>query len=90
MCEAGGGYSGNAVALSESFDASEYAGQISFSRVTCVVKGQGQTLDAKGAGRIFYGSGAGSSLELHGVVLKNGNLVGVVRLVASVHMRYFL
>jgi hypothetical protein len=56
MCEAGGEYSGNAVALSELFDASEYAGQISFSRVTCVVKGQDQTLDAKGAGRIFYGT----------------------------------
>jgi hypothetical protein len=42
MCEAGGEYSGNAVALSELFDASEYAGQ-------------DQTLDAKGAGRIFYG-----------------------------------
>jgi hypothetical protein len=30
-------------------------------------------LDAKGVGRFFYGSGAGSSLELHGVILKNGN-----------------
>jgi hypothetical protein len=51
LCEAGD----NEVALSKSFDASAYAGQISFSRVTCVVKGQGQTLDAKGAGRTSYG-----------------------------------
>jgi hypothetical protein len=46
-------------------------------------------LDAKGAGRFFYGSGAGSSLELHGVILKNGNAFPV-RLVDSVQMRYFL
>jgi hypothetical protein len=69
LCEAGG----NEVALGESFDASEYTGQIDFSGVTCVVRGQGQTLDAKGAGRIFFGGGAGSSLEVHGLVLKNGN-----------------
>jgi hypothetical protein len=69
LCEAGG----NVVTLSGSFDASEYVEQIDFSGVTCVVKGQGQTLDAKGAGRFFYGNGAGSSLELHGVILKNGN-----------------
>jgi hypothetical protein len=81
LCEAGG----NVVTLSGSFGASEYADQplsyegnhgyhqIDFSGVTCVVKGQGQTLDAKGAGGFFWGSGAGSSLELHGVILKNGN-----------------
>ena len=67
-CEAGG----NEVTLSDSFDASSYSGQIDFSGKTCVVKGQGQTLDAKGAGRFFYGYGAGSSLEVHGLVLKNG------------------
>jgi hypothetical protein len=39
----------------------------------CVVKGQGQALDAKGGGRFFYANGAGSSLEVHGLVLKNGN-----------------
>jgi hypothetical protein len=63
LCEAGG----NEVALSDSFDASSYPGQITSSGKTCVVKGQGQALDAKGAGRFFYGSGAGSSLEVHGL-----------------------
>jgi hypothetical protein len=70
-CEAGG----NEVSLSDSFDGSVYPGQINFSGQTCVIIGQGQTLDAKGAGRFFYGSGAGSSLEVHGLVLKNGKLV---------------
>jgi hypothetical protein len=54
-CEAGG----NEVALSDSFDASSCAGQINFSGRTCVVIGQGQALDAKKAGRFFYGNGAG-------------------------------
>jgi hypothetical protein len=67
-CEAGG----NEVTLSDSFDASVYAGQINFSGKTCVVIGHGQTLDAGKSGRFFYGSGAGSSLEVHGLVLKNG------------------
>jgi predicted outer membrane repeat protein len=68
LCEAGG----IEVALSESFDASKYSGLINFSGKTCKIIGQGQVLDAKGAGRFFYGSGAGSSLEVHGLVLKNG------------------
>jgi hypothetical protein len=68
-CEAGG----NEVTLSDSFDASVYAGQIDFSRKTCVVIGHGQTLDAGKSGCFFYGSGAGSSLEVHGLVLMNGN-----------------
>jgi hypothetical protein len=71
LCEAGG----NEVTLSDAFDASEYEGQIDFSGVTCVVRGQGQTLDAKGGGRVFYASDAGSSLEVHGLILKNGNAV---------------
>jgi hypothetical protein len=72
-CEAGG----NEVTLAgSSFDGdSLYPGQIDFSGKTCVVIGQGQTLDAKGAGRFFFGSGAGSSLEVHGLILKNGNEV---------------
>jgi hypothetical protein len=70
LCEAGG----NEVTLSNSFDASSYPGQIIFSGKTCVVKGQGKTLDAKEGGRFFYGSGAGSSLEVHGLVLKNGHV----------------
>jgi hypothetical protein len=72
-CEAGG----NEVSLSDSFDGSVYPGQILFSGRTCVIIGQGQTLDAKAAGRFFYGEGAGSSLEVHGLVLKNGKSVTV-------------
>jgi hypothetical protein len=70
-CEAGG----NEVTLAGSSfdDDSLYPGQIDFSGKTCVVIGQGQTLDAKGAGRFFYGNVAGSSLEVHGLILKNGN-----------------
>ena len=67
-CEAGG----NEVTPSDSFDASVYAGQIDFSGKTCVVISHGQTLDAGKSGRFFYGSGAGSSLEVHGLVLMNG------------------
>jgi hypothetical protein len=72
-CEAGG----NEVTLSDSFDASSYAGEINFSGKTCVVIGQGQTLDAKKAGRFFSGRGAASSLEVHGLVLKNGHAIYV-------------
>jgi hypothetical protein len=63
------------VSLSSSFDGSVYPGQIDFSDKTCVIIGQGQTLDAKGAGRFFFGIGTGSSLEVHGLILKNGNAV---------------
>jgi hypothetical protein len=68
-CEAGD----NEVTLGSSFDGSVYPGQIDFSDKTCVIIGQGQTLDAKSAGRFFSGVGAGSSLEVYGLVLKNGS-----------------
>jgi hypothetical protein len=68
LCEAGG----NEVALTDSFDTSSYTEQIDFSGRTCVVIGHGKTLAAGKSGRFFYGSGAGSSLEVHGLVLKNG------------------
>ena len=70
-CEAGG----NEVSLSDSFDSSGYPGEVVFSGKTCVIIGQGQILDAKGVGRFFYGKGAGSSLEVHGLVLRNGKVV---------------
>jgi hypothetical protein len=79
-CEAGG----NEVSLSDTFDSSVYPGEIDFSGKTCVIIGQGQTLDAKveevigqalRAGRFFYGSGTGSSLEVRGLVLKYGKAV---------------
>jgi hypothetical protein len=67
-CEAGG----NEMTLSDTFDSSVYPGETDFSGKTCVIIGQGQTLDANGAGSFFYGSGAGSSLEVRGLILKNG------------------
>jgi hypothetical protein len=78
-CEAGD----SEVSLSDSFDSSVYPGQIDFSGKTCVIIGQGQTLDQKNSrrkgqssGLFFFGSGAGSSLEVHGLVLKNGAVRG--------------
>jgi hypothetical protein len=85
LCEAGG----NEVTLTDDFDASSYDGQIDFSGKTCVVKGQGQTLDAKGAGRFFYGSGAGSSLEVHGLVLMNGSTGYVSNFKAAFSRNFF-
>jgi hypothetical protein len=63
LCEAGG----NEVTLTESFEASSYTEQIDFSGKACVVIGSGKTVDAGKSGRFFYGSGAGSSLEVHGL-----------------------
>jgi hypothetical protein len=84
MCEAGG----NEVSLSDSFDGSVYSGHIDFSGKTCMIKGRGQILDANEGGRFFYGMGAGSSLEVHGLVLKNGKFsAGHVRL--SFHLHFF-
>ena len=73
LCEAGG----NDVTLSESsFDASSYPGQIDFSGKSCIIWGSGQTFDLGGAGRFAYGHGSGSSLELHGLIIKNGRVDG--------------
>ena len=43
-----------------------------FSGKVIIIRCNGQTLDAKEAGRIFYGRGSGSSLEVHGCVLTRG------------------
>ena len=68
-CEAGGGD----VTLSKTFVAGAYPGEIRIPRGgTCVFRGKGQVLDARNAGRLFRVSGTGSSLEIHGLVLKNG------------------
>lgn len=64
LCEAGG----NEVMLSGSF--LTYPGQINFSGKTCVIRGNGQTLDAAGAGRFAYGRGSGSSLTLYDLTLQ--------------------
>ena len=68
LCEAGG----NDITLSQLFDASSYPGQIDFSGKSCVIRGSGQTFDMGKRGRFAYGSGSGSSLELHGLTIQNG------------------
>jgi predicted outer membrane repeat protein len=83
-CEAGG----EDVILSSSFNAGSYPGSIDFSGVACVIRGQGQTLDAamtlESGGntstslkRFFSGSGPGSRLEVHALTLKNGEVSSV-------------
>jgi hypothetical protein len=66
-CEAG-----EIVTLSKTFVAGAYPGEIRIRHGgTCVFRGKGQVLDARNAGRLFSVS-HGSSLEIHGFVLKNG------------------
>jgi hypothetical protein len=50
-----------------------YTGEISFSGKAITLWGQEKVLDAAGGGRFFSGDGDGSFLELHVVVLQNGN-----------------
>ena len=75
QCEAG-----FEVSLAQSFegDSASYPGPINFSGKVCVIRGNGKTLDAAGApdccGRFFTGSGTGSSLEVHDLTLRNGNV----------------
>ena len=71
QCEAG-----YEVSLAQSFegDSASYPGEIDFSGKVCVIRGNGKTLDAGGAGRFFTGSGTGSSLEVHGLTLRNARL----------------
>ena len=72
LCEAGG----NDITLSQTFDASSYPGEINFSGKSCVIRGSGQTFDLNKTGRFLrrfaYANGAGSSLELHGLTIMNG------------------
>jgi hypothetical protein len=58
-------------------DVGAYSSEISFSSKNITLWGQGKVLDASGGGRIFEGEGAGSFLELHDVVLQNGEANGV-------------
>jgi hypothetical protein len=71
QCEAG-----SEVSLAQSFegDSASYPGPINFSGKVCVIRGNGKTLDAGGAGGFFTGSGTGSSLEVHDLTLRNGNV----------------
>ena len=64
-----------------------YSGEISFSGKAITLWGQEKVLDAAGGGRVFSGDGAGSLLELHNVVLQNGqsgSVSGRVLVVATV------
>jgi hypothetical protein len=63
---------GCTIVLSEGFNMGSFTGEICFNLKDITVWGQGGVLDALGGERFFKGSGAGSSLKLHDVVLQNG------------------
>eukprot|EP00935_MAST-01C_sp_MAST-1C-sp1_P000910 g910.t1 len=64
--------SSGTIVLSASFAMGDYTSQCEFSGKAIIVRCDGKVLDANKQGRFFYGSGGGSSLELHGCTLKNG------------------
>jgi hypothetical protein len=86
VCDTANG--GCTITLSDDFVMGSYIGEIDFSGKAITIWGQGQVLDASGGGRFFKGIGAGSSLELHDVVLQNGkpDVSGRVLVVATVVM----
>jgi hypothetical protein len=65
---------GCTIILSGNFVMGSYTGQISSSGKAITLWGQEKVLDAAGGGggQFFSGDGAGSLLELHDVVLQNG------------------
>jgi predicted outer membrane repeat protein len=66
---------GCTITLSDDFVMGSYSGEIDFSGKTITICAQGKVLDASGywySGLYFNGNGAGSLLELHDVVLQNG------------------
>jgi hypothetical protein len=74
-----GSISNGTLVLSDGFEMGTYVkttetlqGGIDFSGKKFVLIGNGKILDAGGQGRFFYGSGSGSSLEVHGVPMRNG------------------
>jgi hypothetical protein len=69
-CEEGGAI----VSLAVSFPTvGSYPGEILVSAgKTCVIQGNGKTLDAGGGGPIFKVSDTGSSLQVHNLALING------------------
>jgi hypothetical protein len=50
-----------------------YPGEIFLDGTTCVIQGNGKTLDAGGRGRFFQVKNTGSSLQVHNLALVNGN-----------------
>jgi hypothetical protein len=82
---------GCTIYLRSDFDMGSYTGEIDFSNKYITIWGQGGTLlDAAGGGRFFAGSGAGSWLVLHGVVLQNGAADSMVSLGITFHAHYLL
>jgi hypothetical protein len=78
---------GCTIVLRDDFVMGSYSGEISFSGKTISIWGQGTVLDASGGGRFFNGNGVDSLLELHDVVLQNGQadaVSGRVLVVATV------
>jgi hypothetical protein len=63
---------GCTIILSGNFVMGSYTGEIGFSGKAITIWGQEKVLDASGGGRFFNGEGGGSVLELHDVVLQNG------------------
>jgi hypothetical protein len=78
---------GCTIILSGNFVMGSYCGEIDFGGKTITIWGQGKLLDASGvAGRFFNGGDVGSFLELHDVVLQNGDSAGVSRCVLVVKL----
>jgi hypothetical protein len=75
---------GCTIVLSDDFAMGSYSGEIDFSGKAITIWGQGNALDASGEGRLFIGEGASSFLELHDVVLQNGDADSVSRRVLVV------
>jgi hypothetical protein len=64
--------SGCTLYLGNGFVMGDYNSSLDFSGKNITLWGNGKILDPLGEGRMFWGSGAGSSLTLHEFVLQNG------------------
>jgi hypothetical protein len=73
------------ITLSPAFQMGAYTNEIDFSGKVIIIFGSNATLDAGQKGRFFSGDGSKgrTSLELHGITLKNGKTFGV-----SKHLMY--
>ena len=69
--------SSGTIHLSADFNMGTYSKEIDFSGKVLVIWGDGATLDAAQRGRFFNGDGSKhsgkTSLELHDLVMQNGN-----------------
>ena len=92
MKSACGSMTSGTVTLSDGFIMGTYTptpspqyGGIDFSGKQLVIIGNNKVLDAEENGRFFYGSGTGSSLEVHNVTMTNGK-VSFVSGLCSCHL----